>query len=254
MNLVLNTPNLYQNRINILNEQLKSVTSKIIRDEITKSIIYTDSAITAYADLQKSLASLPDIYNSKDNLIQDKLSSIYNEMDKVIKSDLVSQNEFKEFHFNFLKVQVGGIYSLQDLNITIINIIFELGVIWLNLLNSILEGEGNDLTRDKIAFIAKLIGGQIPYLSSAIEIMTSIADAITINVKDAKASDEFLNNNQKYQQILDMYIWGSINFRLDSISIMNDQPILTVEKKNIIIQNHYNDIIECKHELFINKV
>ena len=252
MRLALNTPELYQKRVNFLNKQLKSVTSPILQNEINKSILYTDVAIAAFADLQKALQYFHESYNSKNGLIQEKLSSLYNEMRESVKFAQESQKEYAELSFNFLKIEVESIHSLQDADISILEVIRELGGVWLNLLNSIFEGEINDQVRKKIAFLAKIIGGQIPYLNNFIEIITTIDEAIKINSKDAKSTDDFLNKHQKYHTALSIYIFGCINFRLDSLSVINEQPILTDDEKNTIIQNHYKDVIECRHFLYVS--
>lgn len=250
MNIKENTPELYQSRINHLEEQLNIVTSNVLREEINKSILYTNAAIAASADLQIFLQTLPERYQSNDKHLDEKLSKINKDLDDLINLDSTANTDLKELSFNILSIEAEGVYSFKDANLIKMKMIFAVGLSWLNLLNYIFSGENNKLTQDKIKFIAKLVGGKIPFIGDTIEIISSIIETINMNTKDAKNSDEFLNNHQNYHIMLDMYISGCINYRLDSNCIMDEIPLLSIEEKNPIIQKHYKDIIDCNHLLF----
>lgn len=253
MKIETNTPELYLKRIDLLKEQLGCVSSTIIKEEINKSLLMTDVAIAAFADLQKSLALLPELYKTKNIAIQDRLTAIANEMKRVCDPDLQLDSEVRTISFSYLNIETQGLFNSQDANMTIMKIILEIGVMWVNVLNYIFNDEDVALAKKKIAFMAKAIGGQIPFLSNAIEVISLVTDAISINTKDAKTSDAFVNGVQEYNTSLDLYVFGCISFRLDAMSVMNGQVMLTDEEKKLEIQEHYRMVIEEEHYLFSSK-
>ncbi|HEJ0143538.1 TPA: hypothetical protein SLO74_002818 [Citrobacter freundii] len=253
MKIETNTPELYLKRIDLLKEQLGCVSSTIIKEEISKSLLMTDVAISAFADLQKNLALLPEIYKTKNIAIQDRLTAIANEMKRVCDPDLQLDSEVRTISFSYLNIETHGLFNSQDANMTIMKIILEIGVMWVNVLNYIFNDEDVALAKKKIAFMAKVIGGQIPFLSNAIEVISLVIDAISINTKDAKTCDAFVNGIQEYNASLDLYVFGCISFRLDAMSVMNGQVMLTDEEKKLEIQEHYRMVIEEEHYLFSSK-
>ncbi|EMY2739089.1 hypothetical protein AAIK96_000828 [Klebsiella pneumoniae] len=253
MKIETNTPELYLKKIDLLKEQLECASSSIIKEEIKKSLIMTDVAIAAFVDLQKSLSLLPEIYKAKDVAIQDRLASIANEMKRVCDLDIQLDSDIRSLSFSYLNIEAGGLFNSQDANMTIMKIILEIGIMWVNVLNYTFKNEDAALTRRKIAFLAKVIGGQIPFLSNAIEAISLVADAISINTKDVKTSDSFINGLQAYNTSLNLYVYGCISFRLDAMSIMNSQAILTDEEKKLEIQEHYKSVIKGEHYLFSSK-
>lgn len=250
MKIETNTPELYSKRIDLLKEQLECASSSIIKEEISKSLLMTDVAIAAFADLQKSLALLPELYKAQDVAIQDRLAYIANEMKRVCDPDIQLDSEIRSLSFSYLNLETDSLFNSQDANMTIMKIILEIGIMWVNILNYLFKGEGIALTRRKIAFLAKVIGSQIPFLSNAIEIISSVADAISINTKDVKISDAFINGLQAYNFSLDLYVSACVSFRLDAMSVMNGQVILTDEEKKLEIQEHYRKVIGREHFLF----
>lgn len=253
MKIETNTPELYLTRIELLKEQLGCVSGPYIKDEINKSLLMTDVAIAAFADLQRSLALFPELYKTKDVAIQDRLASIANEMKKLCDRDLHFDSEIRSLSFSYLNIETYNLFNSQDANMTIMEIIMEIGVMWVNVLNYIFKDEDATLTRKKIALLAKVVGGQIPFLSNAIEVISSVADAISINTKDARSTDSYINNLQAYNAALNLYVAGCISFRLDAMSVMNDQTMLTDEEKKLEIQEHYRKVIEGEHYLFLSK-
>ncbi|HAU3345125.1 TPA: hypothetical protein JDK73_000917 [Salmonella enterica subsp. houtenae] len=253
MKIETNTIELYLKRIDVLKEQLKCASSPFINEEMNKSLLMTDVAIAAFADLHKSLALLPEIYKANDIAIQDRLTSIANEMKRVCDPGLQLDSEVRTISFSYLNIETYSLFNSQDTNLTIMNIILEVGVMWVNLLNYILNDEDVALAKKKITFMAKVIGGQVPFLSNAIEVISLVVDAITINTKDVKTADTFINGVQAYNSSLDMYVFGCVYFRLDAMSVMNGQVMLTDEEKKLEIQEHYRKVIEGEHYLFLSK-
>lgn len=253
MKIETDTPELYLNRIDLLNEQLKCASSLIIKEEIKKSLLMTDVAIAASADLQRSLALLPELYKAKDVAIQDRLTAIADEMKRVCDLDSQLESEIRLLSFSYLNIETDSLFNSQDANMSIMKIILEIGVMWVNVLNYTFKNEDAALTKKKIAFLAKFIGGQIPVLSSAIEVISSVVDATSFNTKDVKSSDAFINSVEVYNSSLKLYVSGCIYFRLDAMSVMNDQAILTDEEKDLEVQSHYRRVISGEHYLFPGK-
>ncbi|EMB4651017.1 hypothetical protein U9B40_002053 [Klebsiella aerogenes] len=149
MKIENNTPELYLKRIELLKEQLGCVSGPYIKEEINKSLLMTDVAITAFADLQRSLALFPELYKTKDVAIQDRLASIANEMKKLCDRDLHFDSEIRSLSFSYLNIETYNLFNSQDANMTIMKIIMEIGVMWVNVLNYIFKNEDATLTRKK---------------------------------------------------------------------------------------------------------
>ena len=227
MNINMNVPKIYHNKINNLTNMLNDVRSDRLRDEINMCIGLTNLSMRAAVELSTIIDNLKDFSENNNRRDNERTSEILNEMKMLSDGKSQLSDDLWEAAFETLKNEMHTIHRAAEIKSEqVINCIYT-AADWWSEIADIFSYNDSSKTIEKLKFIIKKAITAIPVIGTTIDIISSMIELFTIERRKIKTTDSTLLELEEYTGLANAYTYGCILFGLDCESFIDNKPIKT---------------------------